>query len=80
MNINIIDIFNKRLDAFLQNNMKIPFFYFILILSIVVIVLFPFYILKGNRAKPLQWIFTSLFLGIMLYLVYVIYITGGFNV
>ncbi len=80
MSINIIDIFNKRLDASLQNNMKIPFFYFILILSIVVIALFPFYIIKGNRTKALQWIFTSLFLGIMLYLVYVIYITGGFNV
>jgi RsiW-degrading membrane proteinase PrsW (M82 family) len=79
MNITIIDIFNKRLDVSLQSTAKIPIFYFIMVFSILTIVLFPFYI-RGNGAKPLQWILTSLFLGIILYLFYIIYSTGGFNV
>ncbi len=79
MNITIIDIFNKRLAASLQNNAKIPIFYFILIFSVLVTVFFPFYI-RGNAAKPLQWILTALLLCIILYLLYIIYSTGGFNV
>ena len=78
MNMTILDLFNKRLDASLQNTIKIPFFYFILIFSVFVIVLFPLYV-KGNGAKPLPWILTALVLGIMLFLLYIIYITGGFH-
>ena len=79
MNMTILDLFNKRLDASLENTIKIPFFYFILIFSFLVIVLFPVYV-KGNGAKPLSWILNALIFGIMLFLLYIIYITGGFNV
>ena len=79
MNITILDLFNTRLDASLHNAIKIPFFYFILIFSVFVIGLFPLYV-KGNGAKPLPWILTALVLGSMVFLLYIIFITGGFNV
>jgi len=62
-----------------NNSIKIPFFYFILVFSVVIILLSPFYI-RAGKAKPLNWMLTSLFVSIIISLIYVIYIMGGFNV
>ncbi len=78
MNINIMHIVNARIDASLHNSIKIMAFYFMLIFSVLVIALFPLYV-KGPQARTARWLLTSLTAGLILYLVYIIYVTGGFH-
>lgn len=77
--MNLIDLFNNRLDSVLHNTMKLPFFYFFFLFSIAIILFSPFYI-KINKTKPFKWILSSLFISIIVLLFYFIYVSGGFNV
>ncbi len=79
MGIKLINLFNNRLEASLHNAYKVHFFYFLLFFSAVLILLFPLSI-KNNMVKPGNMLFTSIVLGIILYIIYIIYLAGGFNV
>lgn len=79
MIMNLIDLFDERLEASLHNTYKVHFFYFLLFFSISMLVLFPFS-LKKSGTKINRMLAVSLVLGIVAYLVYTIYTAGGFNV
>lgn len=79
MNLQLINVFNERVDAVLHNALKAPVFYFLLFFSVILILLFPFY-LKNNGIKLVRSVAVSMVLSIISYLIYIIYVTGGFNV
>lgn len=79
MNITLIDLLNKKLDVSMRGASKMPFLYFLFFFSVLIVLFFPFYI-KGHGNRLIQLLVVSLFLGIIVYLVSIIYMTGGFNV
>ncbi len=79
MNLQLINLFNERVNAVLHNALKAPVFYFLLFFSVILILLFPFYV-KNNGIKLAWSVAVSAMLSIVSYLLYIIYVTGGFNV
>ncbi len=78
MDIHIIQSLNTKIDASMHNSIKMLAVSFLPAFSVFVIALFPLYI-RGTGARTARWLLTSLAAGIILYLMYIIYVSGGFR-
>ncbi|MCL4557627.1 MAG: hypothetical protein M1491_03195 [Deltaproteobacteria bacterium] len=78
MSIHGSDILGQRLGTLVHSPEKMTFLYFLLFFSVFAVLLSPFYLRNGGT-RVVRSLVVSLLLGIIVSLVYMIYVTGGFN-